>query len=208
MADITAYRYDLSAHQVLHLSNQGANTTVTVQSTGAGSQQQSSHCFATGPWTAAPQLYQLGEGVMVAIATATQLYHLQVQGGAQGGQTQLSSGPLSAALQQQLAQVQPQHMKPTEAMPSMSMPAMNMEPMRPMEPMKPMKPMKSMKPMEPMAMAMGNMAMSMGNAQSTGAQSEGGQGDSAGPVKRFCAQCGSAVKPGDKFCASCGDRLT
>jgi zinc-ribbon domain len=46
--------------------------------------------------------------------------------------------------------------------------------------------------MSPMSMKMGDMELNMGATASQ---------------KRFCTECGAAVKPTDKFCASCGQKL-
>jgi NADH pyrophosphatase NudC (nudix superfamily) len=203
MAD--AYRCELASNQVLYLSNEGAMSAITLVSSSAGQQQQSSSHFTTGQWVAPPALYCLDSVNLVIIATAQNTYYLHIQ----GNQTQLSTGPLPASLAAQLSQAQPAPMQREPAPAAPSMP-----PMKPMSPMRPMQMHRN-----PMSMSMGDMQMSMGEmhtAQSSSHSSTHGSTHSstaaseadAAKVKRFCAQCGSAVQPGDRFCAYCGDRLT
>ncbi|WP_121971028.1 zinc ribbon domain-containing protein [Leptolyngbya sp. BC1307] len=222
MAIAAAYQYELGSNQVLYLSNQDEFTSLTVASRSAGQQQQSGSRYSTGKWTAAPMLHRLAEGIVVTISAAKETYYLQIQ----GGQTQMSSDRTSD-FAAQLAQSQPTPMQPTEV-PSSAMPPM--KPMTPMQPMQPMKPMQmnaspmtmSMGDMEmsPGDMRMGDMTLSSASAKSASAASsshpEGSAADDASAkVKRFCAQCGSAIQSGDspserlrqRFCAYCGTSL-
>lgn len=218
MVNAAAYKYELSANQFFYLSNQGEFTTLTVASHASGQQQQSGNRFSTGKWTAAPVLYRLAQGVMIAISAAQETYYLQIQ----GGQTQLSAGR-TADIAAQLERTQPTPMQRTD-----EMPAPSMQPMTPMQPMQPMHTSGS-----PMSMSMGDMEMSPGemrmgdmklSSSSAGAVSSSAsssrtdgsvsanhqtdaQADAQAGVKRFCAQCGSAIQPDDRFCAYCGDRL-
>jgi hypothetical protein len=195
MAD--AYRCELASNQVLYLSNEGAMSAITLLSSGAGQQQQGSSHFTTGSWVAPPALYRLDGRLdgrldpvnLVVISTAQTTYYLQLR----GTQMQLSTD-LSASLAAQLRQTRPVPMQ-REPMPAAS-------PMPPMRPMSPMRPMQMHR--NPMSMSMGDMQMSMGEMSSSTPSSA----SEAAKVKRFCAQCGSAVQPGDRFCAYCGDRLT
>ncbi|MGB3297668.1 MAG: zinc ribbon domain-containing protein [Phormidesmis sp.] len=198
MADHTAYQYSLSASQTLYIGGQGLMTVVTLQSGSAGQQQQSSHQFSTGKWTAIPLLYRLGQGVVVVISTISETYYLQVQ----GNQMQMSTGAVSDDLASQMSQSQTLPLQPAAAMPA-SMPAMDMQPMPQMQPMK------------PMHLKMGDMEMSMGE-MSMGEMKMGkmdmpqsDQESSSQPkAKRFCTQCGSSAEASDKFCGRCGNRLT
>ncbi|MEM9092383.1 MAG: zinc ribbon domain-containing protein [Cyanobacteria bacterium P01_F01_bin.53] len=219
MVTAAAYKYDISAHQTLYIGVQGNITTVTVQNSSPGQQQQASHQFSTGQWTSEPLLYALGHCIIVVIGTSEHTYTLQVQ----GGQTQMSTGPRSQELETLISQTQPSPLERMNAMPSASMPSM--KPMKPMEPMQ--------MNMNPMSMRLGNMAMSMGTAASSStstsqsgssqpsstSQSNGpspaaahdepkaGQSDPSQKVKRFCPQCGSGTQPSDRFCAYCGHAL-
>ncbi len=201
----STYKYELNPGQFLYLSNQGDNTTVTLSSGSAGQQQQSSNCFSTGTWAGAPQLYRIGQGVVVTIQTAGQTYYVQCQ----QGQIQMSNSP-SAAITTEIARTQPTAMEPTTSqMPGLSsMPAMT-----------PMTPMPSMPPMKmnnnPMSMQLGNMSMSMGSkgeastAQQTPAQSASATTrETAQTKKQFCTQCGAPTEPTDKFCGACGNALS
>lgn len=180
MVTAAAYKYDISAHQTLYIGVQGTITTVTVQNSSPGQQQQASHQFSTGQWTSEPLLYALGHCIIVVIGTSEHTYTLQVQ----GGQTQMSTGPRSQALETLISQTQPSPLERMNAMPSASMPSM--KPMKPMEPMQPMEPMKPMEPipmqmnMNPMSMRLGNMAMSMGTeASSSTSTSQSGTSQSS-----------------------------
>lgn len=216
-----AYQYNLGPTQTLYLGGQGLNTVVTVQSHGPGQQQQSSQQFATGKWTAVPLLYALGQGVVIVIATLTQTYYLQVQ----GGQTQMSAGAIAPELVAQIDLNAPLPLTAIEAMPASSMPSM--QPMQPMEPMQPMQPMQM--GMNPMSMKMGDMAMSMGSSatgssvgvstSTSAASSQSGHTPASTPSETAPAQSAQAAQseptqPSDtdqktdqkvkRFCPQCG----
>ena len=198
MASTASYRYDLGNSQTIYLSNQGGLTTVTIVSGGMGQQQQSGQSFSSGQWTAPPKLYQLGGG-HVAIVFADRPFYLSIL----GGQMQVSSGASGQGIEQQVSELQPLIMQPAD-LPSVPS-------------------MKPMTPMQPMTMTMGNMSMSMGEMRmgemnlSTSAghaqsnQAQAGASASGEPKgmgeKRFCSQCGAAVRMGDRFCAQCGHQL-
>ena len=211
MADTTAYKYELSAHQTLYIGGQGLMTVVTLQSGSPGQQQQSSNQFSTGKWTAVPLLYRLGQGVVVIISTLAETYYLQVQ----GSQMQMNAGAVSAKLEAQMSQSQTLPLQPADAMPA-GMPAMNMS--------GEMQPMPQMQPMKPMSLKMGDMEMNMGEmkmeemsmgkmntpqskqeskTQESRIQESGAQQQ----TKRFCTQCGSPAESDDKFCGYCGNQL-
>ncbi len=215
MAIAAAYQYELGSNQVLYLSNQDEFTSLTVASRSAGQQQQSGSRYSTGKWTAAPVLHRLAEGIVVTISAAKETYYLQIQ----GGQTQMSSDRTSD-FAAQLAQSQPTPMQPTEVQSGSAM-----SPMKPMTPMQPMQPMKPMQMnASPMTMSMGDMEMSPGemrmgdmtlssalaksaSAASSSPPNSSAAEDASAKVKRFCAQCGSAIQSGDCFCAYCGTSL-
>lgn len=173
---------------------------MTVVSSGMGQQQQSGQSFSSGQWTAPPKLYQLGGG-HVAIVFAERTFYLSIV----GGQMQVSSGAGGQGIEQQISELQPLPMQPAE-LPSMHS-------MRPMP------------PMPPMTMTMGNMSMRMGemrmgemnlNASTSQSQFNQSQASAAAAAsdepeemreKRFCSQCGAAVRMGDRFCAQCGHQL-
>ncbi len=215
MADPTAYKYELSAHQTLYIGGQGLMTVVTLQSGGPAQQQQSSNQFSTGKWTAIPLLYRIGQGVVVVISTIAETYYLQVQ----GSQMQMSAGAVSAELEAQMSQSQTLPLQSADAMPA-GMPAMGMPSMNASSNASSMDmpPMPQMQPMKPMSLKMGNMEMSMGE-MTMGEMSMGKmntlqdkqegrtQNGAQQKIKRFCTQCGSPAEAGDKFCGHCGNRL-
>ena len=232
MADTTAYKYELSAHQTLYIGGQGLMTVVTLQSGSPRQQQQSSNQFSTGKWTAVPLLYRVGQGIVVVISTLAETYYLQVQ----GNQMQMSAGAVSAELEAQMSQSQTLPLQPADAMPA-GMPAMNMPSMGMPSMGMPvmnasstdMPPMPQMQPMQPMSLKMGDMEMNMGEmtmggmtmgkmntlqdeqegkvqksrTQESRTQESGAQQK----TKRFCTQCGSPAELGDKFCGHCGNQL-
>lgn len=212
MVTAAAYKYDISSHQTLYIGVKGIITTVIVQNSSPGQQQQASHQFSTGQWTAEPLLYALGHCIIVVIVTAEHTYTLQVQ----GGQTQMSTGR-SQELEALISQTQPSPLQRVDTMPADAMPSM-----QPMQPMKPMEPMQMN--MNPMSMSLGNMAMSMGTAASSTTSTSQSKSTSQSTntsqpaaahnepeadskVKRFCSQCGSSIEPSDRFCAYCGNAL-
>ncbi|MGG6238498.1 zinc-ribbon domain-containing protein [Nodosilinea sp. AN01ver1] len=173
------YQYDLGFGQKIYLENSGSTTVITLASGSPGQQQQSGTQVQTGPWTEMPQAARTDSGVLLRCITAQGVFIWQVQG------TQLRTADTAAWSAQQAVSLQP-----TEAMPSV-------EPIKPMAPIEPMAPM-TMGNMQmsahPMTMQMGDMRLSMGNADTPKA-------------KKFCTQCGSAIKAGDRFCGSCGHPL-
>ncbi|QZZ22995.1 zinc ribbon domain-containing protein [Leptothermofonsia sichuanensis E412] len=176
-----AYVCELVSGQRVHLDNMGTQTIVTVSTTSPGQQQQSSCGFQTGVWTAAPEVSQTAGGAVIKIMTAEGQYFVQVQ----GNSVSMMGGAHAGAGFQQMQ---------TATSTSSSV----MPPMKPMEPMKMGDMQMNMNPME---MRMGDMEMRMGaNARSTTAGSTTG-------TRRFCSQCGVAVKVGDRFCSSCGHPL-
>lgn len=170
---------ELGTGQRLYLDNPDDRTIVTLASSAAGQQQQSSTGFPTGNWTAEPQIYQTTSGIIVTIITATGSNFLQIQGASVRllretptliGATKLPTGSIE------------------ENPASFSMP-----PMQPMQPMQPLQMGDMRMSFQPMEMRMGNMAMSMGEPS---------------PEKpRFCSQCGAKVAESDRFCSRCGHRL-
>lgn len=198
MADTTAYQYPLSAHQTLYIGGQGLMTVVTLQSGSPGQQQQSSHQFSTGKWTAIPLLYRLSQGAVVVISTISETYYLQVQ----GNQMQMTTGAVSADLASQMSQSQTLPLQPADAMPA-SMPAVDMQPLPQMQPMKPM----HLK-MGDMEMSMGEMSPGEMNIGKMNMPQRNQQSSSQPKAARFCTQCGSPAKSGDKFCGHCSNRLT
>jgi len=192
------YMCDLGAGHRIYLDNQGMQTWVTAIASSPGQQQQSSHSWETGSWSSAPEVFATAGGVVIKIKTAAGDRFLQVQGTQMG---MLSSTDVPS--QQQAIALQT-----VESMPNVPQPMQPMEPMKPMN-MKPMKPMEPMNmgnmemSLSPMQMKMGNMEMNMGSA----ASSASSETSSTTPQRRFCSQCGAAIKPEDRFCSSCGHRL-
>ncbi|MDJ1171841.1 zinc-ribbon domain-containing protein [Roseofilum sp. BLCC_M154] len=180
------YMCDLGSGHRIYLENQGMQTVVTAIASSPGQQQQSSNSWQTGSWSSAPEVFATGNGVVIKIKTSGGDRLLQVQGMQMG---MLSSTDIPS--QQQAIALQT-----VDAMPNTAQP---MQPMKPMEPMK----MGNMEmSFSPMQMKMGNMDMQMGSASS-----ESSSSSSTTPQRRFCSQCGAAIKPEDRFCSSCGHRL-
>lgn len=196
-----AFVCDMGVGRRLYLDNQSGQTVITIANTAPGQQQQASSSFQTGPWTATPEVYLTSDGAVVKLQTARGANYIRLQGNSIGVSEALS-----------LNELQQLQMQQTSGFVASSMPGMKpMEPMPPMKPMEPMPPMDSNQPMtmgdmhmsmNPMEMQMGDMAMRMG--RSPAAQTPTGV---APATKRFCSQCGAAVKESDRFCTSCGHRL-
>ncbi|MEX0269217.1 zinc ribbon domain-containing protein [Leptolyngbyaceae cyanobacterium UHCC 1019] len=186
-----AYSCDLGSGQRLDLSNQGTQTTIAIASSSIGQQQQSSNSLQTGAWISPPEVYRTSEGVVVKLQTDAGNQFIQIQ----GSHMSLSATALPFSTAEKLS-VQQTNIPASTLPPMPSMP--------PMEPMKPMQPM-TMGTMQmnskPMAMTMGAMEMRMG--------SESGAANTTPPtpIRQFCTQCGTSVKPSDRFCASCGHQL-
>lgn len=192
-----AYVCDMGVGRRLYLDNQGGQTIITIANTAPGQQQQASSSFQTGPWTATPEVYLTSDGAVVKLQTARGANYIRLQGNSIGVSEALS-----------LNELQQLQMQQTSGFVPPSMPAMkSMEPLPPMSPMEPNQPMTmgdmhmSMNPME---MRMGNMEMRMGSATAATHTPTGVDPAS----KRFCSQCGAAVKSEDRFCTNCGHRLT
>ncbi|NEQ46278.1 MAG: zinc ribbon domain-containing protein [Leptolyngbya sp. SIOISBB] len=198
-----AYTCELGSGQRLYLDNVGEQTAVTLASSSAGQQQQSGSQFATGAWTAPPEMFRTPQGVVIKLTTTQGMHHLQLQGSQLGVMSQSPA----------LGNAQQMQMSSGVAMPGTAMPPMEpMQPMQPMQPMTPMEPMQPMQPMKmgdmemnanPMQMRMGNMEMQMGSAAASSIAS----GSSTAGKAKFCSQCGTPVKPSDRFCANCGHQL-
>jgi ribosomal protein L37E len=187
-----AYQLELQNGQHLILENRGAQTLVTLTTSGPGQQQQSSQSIQTGAWTSPPVAYRTAGGVMIHLHTAEGDRTLIVQ----HNQIQMATRAPSV-------QVNPMPLQEVSFASSTSM--SSMPPMKPMQPMQPMGTLSmgnmhmSMNPME---MQMGDMALSMKPSTTAETQSE------SSTTRRFCTQCGHAVNPSDRFCASCGHALT
>jgi hypothetical protein len=172
-----AYICDLNTGQRIYLDNQRGQTIVTLTSSSAGQQQQSSNSFTTGRWNASPEIFQTPYGIVIKIYGESGENLISVQGSSIGVMSESPS--LTPSQQLQTRQVQSQNL---------SMPSM-----KPLEPMKPMQMGNMQMNMNPMEMRMGNMEMRLGG--------------STGETRRFCSQCGASVKVDDRFCSSCGYNL-
>jgi zinc-ribbon domain len=172
-----AYVCELGTGQSVYLENQGAQTVVTLISSGPGQQQQASSSFTTGVWTAPPQVFQTPHGMVLKVISEQGERSLQIQG------TSVSVlGEMPSVTDSQQLTVQEVTRVPVS-------------PLKPMEPMK-------MEPMKPMNLKMGDMQMNM-NPMSM----RMGSGSSEENPKSFCSQCGTSVKPEDRFCSNCGHQL-
>jgi hypothetical protein len=172
-----AYVCELGTGQSVYLENQGAQTVVTLISSGPGQQQQASSSFTTGVWTAPPQVFQTPHGMVLKVISEQGERSLQIQG------TSVSVlGEMPSVTDSQQLTVQ-------------EVTSVPVSPLKPMEPMK-------MEPMKPMNLKMGDMQMNM-NPMSM----RMGSGSSEENPKSFCSQCGTSVKPEDRFCSNCGHQL-
>jgi hypothetical protein len=164
------YHWELATGHQIAVSNEGAQTVVTILQTSAGQQQRSTNSFTTGIWLSPPEMTMTPTGGILKISsTPSGESVIQIQGnnihlqsihsGANQCRTSTSS---SSTLTSRI-----------EPMPSMQMGNMQMN-------------------MSPMSMRMGDMELNLGKTASQ---------------KRFCTECGVAVKLTDKFCAGCGQKL-
>jgi hypothetical protein len=199
---IMAYVCEMGTGRRLYLDNQNGQTIITISNTAPGQQQQASSSFQTGPWTATPEVYLTSDGAVVKLQTARGANYIRLQGNSIGVSEALSLNELQQMQMQQTTGFVPSSMPPMQPMP----------PIEPMKPMEPMRPMDSNQPMtmgdmqmnaNPMEMRMGNMEMKMGQRHAAAPSST----EVTPATKRFCSQCGAAVKESDRFCTSCGHRL-
>lgn len=172
-----AYGCELGNGQSLYLDCSGNQTVVTLASSSAGQQQQTSQSLTTGSWTAAPEVFQIGGSIVIKLEAAEGDRWLQVQGG--------SIGLLNILPDLSQAQSIPLRQAPS-TQPSM-------QSIKPMQPMQPMKMGDMQMNLNPMEMRMGNLEMRMGSPIKA--------------TPRFCTQCGASVQASDRFCATCGNRL-
>ena len=182
---IMAYLCELGNGQRLYVESRGTQTIVTLASSQAGQQQQSSSGFPTGAWIAPPQVFQSPAGSILQLSTEQGIYSILIQGSSMGA---IHDTPSVSGWQQ--LQVQ-----------QGSVPPSSMPPMEPMQPLEPLKMGNMQMSLNPMQMQMGNMAMRMEPPASVSPTAQSS-------TRRFCSQCGAAVKPEDRFCSSCGHQLT
>lgn len=190
-----AYVCSLGNNQQAYVDNVGTETMLTLSTSTPGQQQQSSNRLSTGAWTAPPQAFSIGSGVVIQLTT--------------------TQGPLYLRLQGSQIQLTPSYTMPDQAtpLPLNSAPTMpgstTMPPMQPMQPMEPMQPMQMgdmQMSMNPMEMRMGDMVMGMGQPAKPAPNQATGSSQQSG-TQKFCTQCGAAVQIGDRFCGSCGHSL-
>jgi hypothetical protein len=195
-----AYVCELGAGQRVYLDNQGTQTVVTLASSSPGQQQQATTSVQTGSWIGPPQAFQAASGVVIKLQLSEADRFIQIQG---SSISLVNAGTIETA--------QPLAMQQAE-MPMMP----SMEPMQPMQPMQPMTMGNMSMRLNPMKMRMGDMEMRMRSESSASSNQAANQAPNqatnqastdAATNKRFCNQCGSAVKPADRFCSSCGNRL-
>ncbi len=174
---MNAYAGQLTADTHLTVSQQGAETQITLTHQQAGQQQAQSNSFATGSWRVPPLLFRTAAGYVLRLeGDRPWLLHLQAR-----GMQVLSTPPdLSQA----------------EVVPLQAIATPSQTPMQPMQPMQPLKMGTMSMQMQPMTMQMGDMKLAMGDSPpATPSQ------------HRFCPQCGQGVTPGDRFCSACGHQL-
>ncbi|WRH67626.1 MAG: hypothetical protein RSE13_04510 [Planktothrix sp. GU0601_MAG3] len=75
-----AYVCELGTGQSVYLENQGAQTVVTLISSGPGQQQQASSSFTTGVWTSPPQVFRTPHGLVLKVISELGERSLQIQG--------------------------------------------------------------------------------------------------------------------------------
>jgi hypothetical protein len=215
-----AYCCDLPHGPKLYLENQADQTIVMLLMMQPGQQQQSSHSLTTGVWQVPPEIFAVGNMVVVKLVTAIGEFVIQVQGMVM--QSGLQSGSIATG-------GTPIAVMPIDTMPNStgfssqsSQSAQSSQPMQPMTPMAPMQPMQPMAPMQPMQMGnmqmnlkpmqmqMGNMQMNMGAETAVMVASTHAASGTTGAsgTAKFCSQCGNPLKLGDRFCSGCGHALT
>ncbi|SKB11265.1 conserved hypothetical protein [Planktothrix sp. PCC 11201] len=178
------YVCELGTGQSIYLENQGAQTVVTLISSGPGQQQQASSSFTTGVWTLPPQVFQTPHGLVLKVISEQGERSLQIQG------TSVSIlGEMPSVIDSQQLTVH-------------EVTSVPVSPLKPMEPMK-------MEPMKPMNLKMGDMQMNMNPMSMRMGDMElrMGSGSPEASPKSFCSQCGTSVKPEDRFCSNCGHQL-
>ena len=174
-----AYTASLTSNQRLTITLQGNQTNINLVSSSPGQQQSQGSSFTTGTWKAAPQLYKTDTGFAIAIDGERGSQFILIQGNSISTNSAYTPD-LNNATKVDLKEV---------GDPPPSQNDINMD----FEPMQPMKMGNMSMDINSMSMQMGNMAMNMGNKTAT---------------KRFCSQCGEAVKPNARFCSSCGHQLS
>lgn len=167
-----AYQLEIQPGRQLVIQDAGGQTIITLMSSNAGQQQQSSQSLYTGAWVSPPMAYRTAGEIVIHLRTTDGDRTLYVQ----QNQIQLvESAPVLAAAQPlPLRSVASQPMQP---MGTLSMGNMHMS-------------------MNPMAMTMGDMTLSMESPASSpeaprfcsqcGARVQVGD--------RFCAQCGHQLQ--------------
>lgn len=174
------YTIDLEAGQQLSVEHRDGQTWLTLTKNQAGQQQSQRSSLATGEWSAPPTLFRTATGLILRIESAQRQTFVAIQ----AGQVQvLATAPVLFDAE----------ILPLQSVSPVSNP---ISPMAPMSPMPPMQMGDMQMRMEPMEMRMGTMHLRMGEpiAPTT--------------TKRFCSQCGAAVKPDDRFCSHCGSQLS
>jgi ribosomal protein S27AE len=175
------YVCELGTKQTVYLDNRGDLTIVTTSSVGIGQQQQSSSSFATGQWTASPEVYQTPHGAILKLSTTQGQHYIEIQ----------ENSHCLLPNYQNNKNYYPLPLRQVAAIP----PPPSMQPMQPMQPMK----MGNMQMgMNPMEMRMGNMVLQMNSTVNPEKQAT---------ERQFCSHCGAKIKPEDRFCSSCGHGL-
>jgi zinc-ribbon domain len=184
-----AYGCELGNGHHLYLDYSGVQTIVTLSSSSAGQQQQSSRTLQTGEWVAPPEVFRTDTGAVVKLRTALGERFVHIHGSNFGeSRVDLLNQPPA------LSGAQPLHLQRIDVPAAV--------PMRPMEPLKMGEMQMSLNPMFTNSMSKNRMSMQMGNMSLQ-------MGSSAGvPGCRFCSQCGTSTRPSDRFCTSCGHQLT
>lgn len=172
-----AYVCELGDGQRLYLDNSGTQTLITLSSSSAGQQQQSSQSFETGNWLAPPDVSRLWSGIIVTLKTEQGDRFIQVQGNYVGILQQPPS----------LDHAQPLQLQQTAPPP--------VTPMQPMQPMQPMKMGDMQMSLNPMSMRMGNMSMQMGTPPESSRRFCSQCGASIQADDRFCSNCGHRLNP-------------
>lgn len=173
-----AYRVHLNGNQQLTIVNQGSQTLISLVTSSSGQQQSQSNSFTTGKWNRPPQLFQRGGGFILQIDSDRQQHFVSIQ--ANSISTVTSAPSLENAVKIDLDDI-----------PDPAPDEYDID----FEPMQPMRMGNMSMNMNPMSMRMGNMSIDIGGAKTSTSS------------KRFCTQCGQAVKASDRFCSSCGHQL-
>ncbi len=162
------YQAELGQGQSVTISNQGAQTTVTIATRSAGQQQSQQMSVALGEWSSLPTLFKTPTGLILQLESAGRRSWVRLHANSVSllGECPPLVGAETVLLQVSTASEMPQ-----------------MQPMR----------MGNME-MQPMEMRMGTMHLSMNRSQAQSVQFCSQCGTKVKPDDHFCFNCGTKLK--------------